>query len=147
MHHLNTGEDGGYLKCAEPMCYVGPIAGKLSTFQPYLPKRPQGCSDRYLNGLPATDDLISPVGISAHRNEEGGAPPVRITLRPRQPVKAAVLIIAWSRRPYQAPIGARMLTQLSTAQLLILVGTNLGIMALMGISAVMGYMAGRRGAR
>ena len=40
-----------------------------------------------------------------------------------------------------------MLTQLSTAQLLILVGTNLGIMALMGISAVMGYMAGRRGAR
>lgn len=37
-----------------------------------------------------------------------------------------------------------MLTQLSTAQLLVLAGTVLGIMALMGISAVLGYMFGSR---
>lgn len=39
-----------------------------------------------------------------------------------------------------------MLTQLSTAQLLILAGTVLGIMSLMGISAVMGYLLAKRGA-
>ncbi len=37
-----------------------------------------------------------------------------------------------------------MLTQLSTAQLLMLLGVNLGIMALMGISAAMGYLLGSR---
>ena len=40
-----------------------------------------------------------------------------------------------------------MLTQLSTAQLLMLLGVNLGIMALMGISAVMGYLYAKRGAK
>ena len=40
-----------------------------------------------------------------------------------------------------------MLTELSTAQQFILAGAVLGIMALMGISAMMDYMAGKRGAR
>jgi len=39
-----------------------------------------------------------------------------------------------------------MLSQLSTAQLLILAGTVLGVMALMGISGVFGYLLGRGGA-
>jgi hypothetical protein len=39
-----------------------------------------------------------------------------------------------------------MLTKLSTAQLLFLTGIVLGIMALMGISAVMGYLYAKRGA-
>ena len=37
-----------------------------------------------------------------------------------------------------------MVTQLSTAQLLIISGTILGIMALMGIAWVMGYLQGSR---
>lgn len=37
-----------------------------------------------------------------------------------------------------------MVTKLSTAQLLILSGTILGIMALMGIAWVMGYLQGSR---
>lgn len=40
-----------------------------------------------------------------------------------------------------------MLTQLSTAQFLILIGTVLGIMALMGLSGLLGYLFGRGGAR
>lgn len=37
--------------------------------------------------------------------------------------------------------------ELSTAQLFILSGTVLGIMALMGVSAVLGYMLGSRRAQ
>jgi hypothetical protein len=40
-----------------------------------------------------------------------------------------------------------MITELSTAQLLILAGTIFGIMALMGIAAIMGYFYGRGGVR
>lgn len=40
-----------------------------------------------------------------------------------------------------------LLPDLSTAQWFILIGTVLGIMALMGISAAAGYLTGKRNAR
>lgn len=82
LHHLNTGEDGGYLKCYERVCYVGPIAGKLSTFQPTVTETPTGLLGSLPHWLAGLDDLISPVGISAHRNEEGRSAPIKVSLRP-----------------------------------------------------------------
>lgn len=40
-----------------------------------------------------------------------------------------------------------MLTQLSTAHLLLLIGVVLGTMALMGAAAALGYLFGRGGAQ